>query len=474
MAVRHARGVRARGVGGGAHPASIGGRARFRRRRRVDREEFDAVAVLLHASAPAPADAPRRQWAFRGRIRGGGGEQRVRGDAGGVTADLLAVEIDAFPGGLVRARVGRRRGTRVGRRRRRRTRRQGNRARGDPGIHETSSSSRAIVALALENPSTRRDAANGLQVARFTEFSRGALSTRDGSRLASGRRAVQVGGARGGGASALAQPRRRRRRPRHRRAGSRAHRNQTAAGDVGARGGVDGVEPTALRPRGEDGVESGEDGVAATAPSSSVAPSSSAPSSRRKRSLSIGSEMDWGASRERIDEAEALRARRETTDGDAETQPTETTRMETVVEEDSEAMFRRRGRYRTARTRVTRWTMEFRVRRGGRRRRRLRRRAGDDDDATARATRACTNDGRNDATLHRACHHRAFHHRTFHTLPHPSLIGHLARGPRRRAPRRRGSSRTRRVPRTPPSKGTSTSTSFFGSLRRTRTPSQHM
>ena len=49
--------------------------------------------------------------------------------------------------------------------------------------------------------------------------------------------------------------------------------------------------------------------------------------------------MDWGASQlERIDEAEALareaRRRRE----DAETE-TEATRMETVVEEDSEAMF---------------------------------------------------------------------------------------------------------------------------------------
>lgn len=48
--------------------------------------------------------------------------------------------------------------------------------------------------------------------------------------------------------------------------------------------------------------------------------------------------MDWGASQlERIDEAEALaREARRRRDGDAETQ---TTRMETVVEEDSEAMF---------------------------------------------------------------------------------------------------------------------------------------
>ena len=51
--------------------------------------------------------------------------------------------------------------------------------------------------------------------------------------------------------------------------------------------------------------------------------------------------MDWGASQlERIDEAEALaREARRRRDGDAETQPTEATRMETVVEEDSEAMF---------------------------------------------------------------------------------------------------------------------------------------
>ena len=332
---RRLAGARDLGVGGGVGPG----------------EEFDAVAVLLHASAPAPADAPRRQWAFLvDASAAAAANSGFGGDAGGVTADLLAVEIDARSAeafssarewgggeglesgggggeGLDETGTG---PTGPG---------------GDPGTHETSSSPRAIVALALENLEyARRDAANGLQVARFTEFSRGALLRATGRGVGVGDAARSKSAARaaaelrrwlspGGGADVPAIVARVR----------ALTGNQTAAG--GRRGlGAAKTESKATAPSSSAAKtesKAAKTESKATAPSSSVAPSSSAPSSRRKRSLSIGSEMDWGASQlERIDEAEALaREARRRRDGDAETQPTETTRMETVVEEDSEAMF---------------------------------------------------------------------------------------------------------------------------------------
>ena len=329
---RRLAGARDLGVGGGVGPG----------------EEFDAVAVLLHASAPAPADAPRRQWAFLvDASAAAAANSGFGGDAGGVTADLLAVEIDARSaeafssarewGGGEGLESGGGGGEGLDD--------PGTGPGGDPGTHETSSSPRAIVALALENLEyARRDAANGLQVARFTEFSRGAVLRATGRGVGVGDAARSKSAARaaaelrrwlspGGGADVPAIVARVR----------ALTGNQTAAG--GRRGlGAAKTESKATAPSSSAAKtesKAAKTESSATAPSSSVAPSSSAPSSRRKRSLSIGSEMDWGASQlERIDEAEALaREARRRRDGDAETQPTETTRMETVVEEDSEAMF---------------------------------------------------------------------------------------------------------------------------------------
>ena len=325
---RRLAGARDLGVGGGVAPG----------------EEFDAVAVLLHASAPAPADAPRRQWAFLvDASAAAAANSGFGGDVGGVTADLLAVEIDARSAEAFAS-----------------TREWGGgeglgagapRVAPGPGAGMGRAEPPRVVALALENLEyARRDAANGLQVARFTEFSRAAPLPATGARRGGG------GGGIGGGDAAWSK------------AAARAAaelrswlapgggadvpaivarvraltENQTPAGAAGG-GGVAGTAETTgtgTNGAGVRAIDATTGAGAGTGGASSGAHRSPPP--RRKRSLSIGSEVDWGASQlERIDEAEALaleaRRRRE----DAETRPTEATETETETEarEDSEAMF---------------------------------------------------------------------------------------------------------------------------------------
>ena len=282
----------------------------------------------------------------------------------------------------------------------------------------------------------------------------------------------------------MAQPRRRRRRPRHRRAGSRAHRKSNRRpGTSGARGGEDGVESNrAFVLRGEDGVESG----------AFVLESDRAFVLRRAFVLGAFFSTETFAVhrfRDGLGRVAAgthrrgggARARGRVDDG------TETRRRSRPRRRGWRRWWRRTRRRcspppraipnrKNARDEVddgvpgtTRWTtMTLRARRRARAmmmmtlRRARRARARMTDGTTRRFTARVT--------------HRAFH------SPHPStpfrtlrLFGHLARAPAAtRSTSARVFSHASSSPNVSIGRGTSTSTSFFGSLRRTRTPSQHM